>query len=138
MTKRCIYFVNHFAVSAIKTCMFFLFVLCSYRGMAVGQTNYGRFFNVNLETEAAAVCCVLHDEQGMAWLGTDKGVYSYDGYNTRACFGYGTSVTAAFIVGWWLPAGTFIGEPIAGCSFITPAPIVMSRYRSLSPKTSVP
>ena len=39
-----------------------------------------RFINVSLEG-AQTVCSIIQDAQGMMWVGTDNGLYSYDGYH---------------------------------------------------------
>lgn len=39
-----------------------------------------RFVNTSLEG-AQAVCAITQDSDGMIWLGTDNGLYSYDGYH---------------------------------------------------------
>lgn len=39
-----------------------------------------RFINVSLEG-AQTVCSITQDAQGMMWVGTDNGLYSYDGYH---------------------------------------------------------
>ena len=42
-----------------------------------------RFINTSLEG-AQSVCAITQDSDGMIWLGTDNGLYRYDGYD-----GYG-------------------------------------------------
>lgn len=39
-----------------------------------------RFVNTSLEG-AQTVCAITQDSDGMIWLGTDNGLYSYDGYH---------------------------------------------------------
>ena len=39
-----------------------------------------RFVNTSLEG-AQSVCAITQDSDGMIWLGTDNGLYSYDGYH---------------------------------------------------------
>ena len=40
-----------------------------------------RFVNTSLDG-AQTVCAITQDAQGMMWLGTDNGLYSYDGYHS--------------------------------------------------------
>lgn len=40
-----------------------------------------RFVNTSLEG-AQSVCAITQDKQGMLWVGTDNGLYSYDGYHS--------------------------------------------------------
>lgn len=44
-----------------------------------------RFVNTSLEG-AQSVCAITQDSDGMIWLGTDNGLYSYDGYHATAIF----------------------------------------------------
>ncbi|HET6559246.1 MAG TPA: two-component regulator propeller domain-containing protein, partial [Prolixibacteraceae bacterium] len=36
-----------------------------------------------LGMDASAVNCVVQDNQGLIWLGTDRGLYSFDGFHAR-------------------------------------------------------
>lgn len=47
---------------------------------------YQTFENISLGTEASVICCFLQDSQGMVWIGSDKGLFSYDGYSARQHF----------------------------------------------------
>lgn len=47
---------------------------------------YQTFENISLDAEASVICCFLQDSQGMMWIGSDKGLFSYDGYSTRQHF----------------------------------------------------
>lgn len=56
----------------------------------LGQSLHYQFFeNINLGTEAAVASCFVQDNQGMIWIGTDKGLFSYDGYTPQQHFTYG-------------------------------------------------
>ncbi|MBO1362302.1 helix-turn-helix domain-containing protein [Prevotella sp. A2931] len=57
----------------------FLFIALWFSGlMEAGGTQ--PYFN-NIQPEGAStVCSFAHDRQGMVWLGTESGLYSYDGY----------------------------------------------------------
>lgn len=39
---------------------------------------------------ATTILCAEQDARGMVWMGTDCGLYAYDGYRTFACFSVGT------------------------------------------------
>ncbi|MGV8095207.1 MAG: two-component regulator propeller domain-containing protein [Mangrovibacterium sp.] len=67
--------------------LFLLHVLCL--SWTYGQkTNYGMFDNISLGTGASAVSCFLQDHQGLIWIGSNKGLFSYDGYNTQSHFSF--------------------------------------------------
>ena len=48
------------------------------------QANYQIFENINLSTEASVTNCFLQDEQGMIWIGSNKGLFSYNGYSVQS------------------------------------------------------
>ena len=62
--------------------------------MASGSAHFARFFNVSLPYAANEVEQVWQDCQGMVWLITRQGVFTYDGYSTRKITG-GSFWTAA-------------------------------------------
>ena len=57
--------------------LLFTFILALLSALASAQT----FSNIAI-AEASTVCSIAQDEQGMVWLGTENGLYSYDGYRT--------------------------------------------------------
>lgn len=57
--------------------LLFTFILALLSALTSAQT----FSNVAI-AEASTVCSIAQDEQGMVWLGTENGLYSYDGYRT--------------------------------------------------------
>lgn len=61
---------------AMRT-LLFTFILALLSALTSAQT----FSNVAI-AEASTVCSIAQDEQGMVWLGTERGLYSYDGYRT--------------------------------------------------------
>lgn len=48
--------------------------------------NYQLLDNTLLSPEARSVRCFMQDEQGLLWMGTNKGLFSYDGYRASAHF----------------------------------------------------
>lgn len=57
--------------------LLFTFILTLLSALTSAQT----FSNIYI-AEASTVCSIAQDEQGMVWLGTEGGLYSYDGYRT--------------------------------------------------------
>lgn len=57
--------------------LLFTFILALLSALTSAQT----FSNVAI-AEASTVCSIAQDEQEMVWLGTEGGLYSYDGYRT--------------------------------------------------------
>ncbi len=67
----------------------YMWALCLYFP-AVAFADGGRFLNVGID-DASTVCGMAQDKYGMMWLGTDCGLYSYDGYRTVARYRQGTT-----------------------------------------------
>ena len=57
--------------------LLFTFILALLSALTSAQT----FSNIAI-AEASTVCSIAQDEHGMVWLGTEGGLYSYDGYRT--------------------------------------------------------
>ncbi len=65
----------------------FLCIVCSY---AKGQqADYRSYCHVNLGTDASFIGCFLQDTQGLMWIGSNKGLFSYDGYSAQPHFDIG-------------------------------------------------
>jgi len=65
------------------------FILLSllFSGFLFGQgIKYQSFDNFTLSLEANSVRLFLQDEQGLIWIGSNKGLYSFDGYHSFAHF----------------------------------------------------
>lgn len=60
--------------------------------LVMGQDmNYQSFDNFILSREANSVRFFLQDEQDLLWIGTNKGLYSYDGYESLPHFEPGST-----------------------------------------------
>ncbi len=46
--------------------------------------NYGNLYNIRLVSDAVQARCFIQDENGFIWVGTNKGLCCYDGYNVQA------------------------------------------------------
>ena len=72
--------------------IFFLFILLqaiSPCRMSAQKPDYKLFENISLGTEASVISCFLQDTQGLIWIGSNKGLFSYDGYSTQPHFIFG-------------------------------------------------
>ncbi|HEY5592541.1 MAG TPA: two-component regulator propeller domain-containing protein [Paludibacter sp.] len=47
------------------------------------QDGYREFDNVYLGSDASVVNCFIQDRQGLIWMGSDKGLFSYNGYSVQ-------------------------------------------------------
>lgn len=62
--------------------VFILILLISSITAKTAPADYQIFDNYHLSPEANSVRCFIQDEQGVMWMGTDKGLCSFDGYTT--------------------------------------------------------
>jgi hypothetical protein len=63
-----------------STLFSFWFAFCLY-----GQRPYYHTFeNIVLSAEASAINCFAQDHQGLIWMGSNRGLYSYDGFSAQA------------------------------------------------------
>ncbi len=73
----------------LRRSIYFFLIACScLSGFGQGM-NYQLFENIRLGSEASVVNSFIQDRQGMMWIGTDKGLFSYDGYSVQPHFTYG-------------------------------------------------
>ena len=56
--------------------LFLIFLFCP-----AGAESYHTFKNIALPVNANQVNVVFQDYDGMVWLGTRRGLYSYNGYD---------------------------------------------------------
>lgn len=70
--------------------LFLLLILISFSKIPIwGQAvNYQNFNNIVLSTDASTINCFSQDNQGIIWMGTNKGLFSYDGYSPQSHFIY--------------------------------------------------
>lgn len=72
------------------------------------QMNYQLFDNTLLSPEAHSVRCFLQDEQGLLWMGTNKGLFSYDGYRSSPHFSPGSPESLTIHCGLFYPEGNLL------------------------------
>jgi ligand-binding sensor domain-containing protein/AraC-like DNA-binding protein len=48
------------------------------------KADYQNFENIVLNAEASSVNCFAQDYQGLMWMGTNRGLYSYDGFSAQS------------------------------------------------------
>lgn len=68
----------------------FLIYIYGISCIALGQkANYQQFENIYPGVEASVISCFLQDDEGLIWIGSNKGLFSYDGYSSQQHFTYG-------------------------------------------------
>ncbi|MDR1223145.1 MAG: hybrid sensor histidine kinase/response regulator, partial [Tannerella sp.] len=71
---------------SLRTYGVFALLFCFWSGM---RADYTAFENILLSREALSVRCFIQDKQGLLWIGSNKGLFSYDGYTPHPHFSYG-------------------------------------------------
>ncbi|MFT3739069.1 MAG: two-component regulator propeller domain-containing protein [Breznakibacter sp.] len=73
-------------VKSVKFTVLFCFLLVAWHQTAMAHgIKYHEFRPIDRRAgmDASVVYCVLQDAQGMVWMGTNQGLYSFDGYSAR-------------------------------------------------------
>ncbi len=62
-----------------------LFAICwiAAQTLVARSGEYREFDNISLNNDASVVNCFMQDKQGLIWMGTDKGLFSYNGYTVQ-------------------------------------------------------
>lgn len=71
----------------IVTVIILLLMLPS--NVAGQKSDYSLFENISFGAEATVISCFLQDTQGLIWIGSNKGLFSYDGYSSQPHFAFG-------------------------------------------------
>ena len=69
--------------------LFILLQICLPCRLAGQKSDYRLFDNISLGAEASVISCFLQDTQGVVWIGSNKGLFSYDGYSSQSHFTFG-------------------------------------------------
>ena len=64
----------------------FVFIFSSFIYVDAQKGNYQQFNNISVDKGTSVITCFTQDKQGMIWVGTEKGLYSYDGYSAQSHF----------------------------------------------------
>jgi len=67
--------------------LFILLLSSEIRGESL---YYQMFDNIGLENKFSSAYCFIQDSQGLLWIGTENGLFCYDGYNVQQHFTLGT------------------------------------------------
>lgn len=80
--------------------LFFAFLVTVFHFMVFAQTkNYQVFDNFKLTDDANSVRFVIQDSSGLMWIGTTKGLYSFDGYKAYPHYITGTKTNSTITCG---------------------------------------
>ncbi len=66
-----------------------MFWLLSVLRLSGQDVDYRFYENISLGSTATTAFSFLQDSQGVIWIGSEKGLFSYDGYSTQAHFTFG-------------------------------------------------
>ena len=70
----------------------FLCLACLSRPVQAAEAwpDYAVFQRIGPGEEATVISCLLQDTEGMVWIGSDRGLFNYDGYSVQPFFEFGT------------------------------------------------
>lgn len=68
------------------------------------KSNYRLFENIGLDAESSSFSCFFQDSQGLLWVGSDKGLFSYDKYSFQQFFAIGDRTNVQ------IHCGTMVGD----------------------------
>lgn len=85
--------------------LFVSFILI-YPNLSGQSVNYQLYDNIRFQSELTNVNCFTQDEQGLIWIGTNRGLYSFDGYLTQQHF------TRGLVLGMTIHSMLFINSDI--------------------------
>ena len=51
--------------------------------------SYMQLDRLPMQTDASTIGCILQDKSGLIWMGSNAGLFRYDGYNLQPHFEYG-------------------------------------------------
>lgn len=63
------------------------------------KQSYQNFQNIRLSPEVSKINYFIQDTQELIWIGSDRGLFSYDGYSTRQHFSFGESTSTGIYCG---------------------------------------
>ena len=69
-----------------KASVLFVFCILCVSWVCGQNSKYRMFENINPGTGASVISCFLQDGQGLMWIGSNKGLFSYDGYTVQPHF----------------------------------------------------
>lgn len=65
----------------------FILLIMAALGYTTAQVkDYDFFENIKLNNKALQINSIVQDAQGLIWIGTEKGLYSFDGYSSQKHF----------------------------------------------------
>lgn len=85
----------------IRLILLLILIGCIHYGAYGQKVNYQQFDNIYLGAEASVISCFLQDSEGLIWIGSNKGLFSYDGYSTQIC------LSTPY---WKIPPGSAFGS----------------------------
>lgn len=85
----------------LKKILAVIIILVSIEGQAQSH-NYDIFDNYRLSVEAVSVRFFIQDNKGFMWIGTEKGLYSFDGYTAYPHFAMGDNANNTINCGMFI------------------------------------
>lgn len=72
-------------------------LVSAIQGLYGQQMSYLQLDRIPLQADASTISCILQDQSGLIWMGSNAGLLSYDGYTIQSHFEYGKNSNYVFI-----------------------------------------
>lgn len=92
-----------------KYLFFILYILWVTVSGRAQQMSYMQLDRLPMQTDASTIGCILQDKSGLIWMGSNAGLFSYDGYNLQPHFEYGKSNNVRIYCGVTAGDSIFLG-----------------------------
>ncbi|MBN1222301.1 MAG: hypothetical protein JXB23_03580 [Candidatus Aminicenantes bacterium] len=67
----------------LRTLIIFVFIFITFRGVSYSEHKEIRLSGFNSVPDLASILCLIQDSRNFIWVGTDRGLYRYDGYSCK-------------------------------------------------------
>ena len=86
-------------------------LVSAIQGLYGQQMSYLQLDRIPLQIQADAstISCILQDQSGLIWMGSNAGLLSYDGYTIQSHFEYGKNSNVRIYCGVVAGDSIFLG-----------------------------
>ena len=84
-------------------------LVSAIQGLYGQQMSYLQLDRIPLQADASTISCILQDQSGLIWMGSNAGLLSYDGYTIQSHFEYGKNSNVRIYCGVVAGDSIFLG-----------------------------
>ena len=84
-------------------------LVSAIQGLYGQQMSYLQLDRIPLQADASTISCILQDQSGLIWMGSNAGLLSYDGYTIQSHFEYGKNSNVRIYCGVTAGDSIFLG-----------------------------